>query len=79
MIVSAASSTNTIMPPDLRGRIFGTHRVVQQTQLPEVDLHLHPRVAVGHPHRLTGAAEPAALHAEAVQRGVGHDHTPPLQ
>jgi hypothetical protein len=45
----------------------------------EVDLTLHPRIAVDDPHRRRGLAEPAALHAEPVQRPVRHHHPAPLQ
>jgi len=54
-------------------------RVEQQAQVAEVELALHPRLAVGDPHRGGGAPEPAPLHTEPVQRPVGHHDTPPLQ
>jgi hypothetical protein len=47
-------------------------RVGQQAQVTEVQLALYPRLAVGDPHRGGAAAEPAPLHAEPVQRPVGH-------
>ena len=41
----------------------------------EVQLALHPRIAVGHPHRGLPAAEPAPLCGEPVQRPIRHHHT----
>jgi hypothetical protein len=51
------------------------HRVSKQAQIPEVELALGARLAVGDPHRSCGAPEPAPLHTEPVQRPVGH-HDP---
>ena len=55
------------------------HRVAQQAQIAEVKLALHAGLTVGDPHRGRGLAEPAPLHAEPVQRPVGHHHPAPLE
>jgi len=55
------------------------HRIGQQAQVPEVKLALRPGLAVGNPHRRSGLAEPAPLHAEPVQRPVRHHDPAPLQ
>ena len=54
-------------------------RVRQQAQVAEVDLALHARLAVGDPDRRRGLPEPAPLHAEPVQRPVGHHDALPFQ
>jgi hypothetical protein len=45
--------------------------VEEEPKLGEVDLALHPRVAIEDAHRV-GDPEPAPLDREAVQRAVGH-------
>ena len=55
------------------------HRVRQQAQVAEVDLALHPRLAIGDPDRRRGLPEPAPLHAEPVQRPVRHHDALPFQ
>ena len=55
------------------------HRVRQHAQVPEVDLALRARLAVGDPDRGRGLPEPAPLHAEPVQSPVRHHHPLPLQ
>jgi hypothetical protein len=51
-------------------------RVIDQTHLGEIDLALHPRLAVGHPHSGGGpATEPTPLSAKPVQRPIRHQHT----
>ena len=55
------------------------HRVSQQAQVTEIDLALHPRLAVRDPHRRRGRAEPAPLRAEPVQRPVRDNHAAALQ
>jgi hypothetical protein len=47
-------------------------RVRDQAEPPEVQLALHPRLAVGDPQRRSPAAEPAAGDREPVQRPVRH-------
>ena len=55
------------------------HRVRQQAQVAEVDLAFHPWLAVGDADRRRGLPEPAPLHAEPVQRPVGHHDALPFQ
>jgi hypothetical protein len=55
------------------------HRVAQQPQVTEVDLHLGAGLAVSNADRRAGLAEPAPLHAEPVQRPVRHRDAPALQ
>ena len=47
-------------------------RIRDQTEPAEVQLALHPRLAVGDPQRRLPAAEPAPLDGEPVQRPVRH-------
>jgi len=50
-------------------------RVVHQPEAAEVDLALHPRLAVRDPQRDPLGPEAALLTGEPVQRAVGHDDT----
>jgi hypothetical protein len=55
-------------------------RVIDQAHPGEVNLTLHPRLAVRDPHRGAATpAEPAPLDTKPVHRAVGHQHTPPGQ
>jgi hypothetical protein len=55
------------------------HRVGQQAQIPEIQLTFGAGLAIGDPHRRCRAAKTAPLHAEPVQRPVGHHNALPLQ
>ena len=55
-------------------------RVINQAHLGEVDLALHPRLAIGHPHRGgPTTTEPAPLGTKPVQRPIRRQHTPPRE
>jgi hypothetical protein len=45
------------------------HRVSQQAQIPEVELALGARLAIGDPHRRRSPPEPAPLHTESSMSG----------
>jgi hypothetical protein len=55
-------------------------RAIDQTHLGEIDLTLHSRLTIGHPHRGgPTTTEPAPLGAKPVQCAVGHQRTPPRE
>jgi hypothetical protein len=52
-------------------------RVIHQAHLGEIDLALHPRLTISHPHRGgPTTAEPTPLGTKPVQRPIRHQHTP---
>lgn len=54
-------------------------RISDQPQPAKVQLALHPRLPISHPHRRPPAAKSALLDGEAVQCPVGHHHPAPGQ